>query len=108
MARKLKEKVEAVLRDRPATRNSDKLLITEYWRCFHPEQIASNEAGDWVQLDRIFFLTSPESIVRARRLIQHKDGKYPATDPVVLERRSKEKGVRFTINGDNPDRYLPE
>jgi hypothetical protein len=109
MARALKEKVEAILRDRPETRNNDKLLVMEYWRTFHEDSIARNEIGDWVLLSSLIDLTAPEGITRARRLIQHKDKKYPATDPVVIERRKREKGVRFTINKeDNPDQYLPE
>lgn len=107
MARQLKEKVEAILRDYPDTRNSDKKLVAEFWRCFNAESVATNEAGTWVRLEDVFDLTSPESIGRNRRLIQNKEGKYQATDPVVIERRKKEKGVRFTINSANPDHYLP-
>jgi hypothetical protein len=69
--------------------------------------IASNEAGHWVLLSSLMDLTSSETIRRCRQLIQNKDGKYPATDPVVFERRKKEKGVKFTINSESPERYLP-
>ena len=106
MARSIKDKVEAILRDRPDTRNSDKRLIIEYWRCFHPTFIATNGAGDWILLEQIMNLTSADTIARCRQKIQE-GGKYQATDAVVLERRKKEKGVRFTINSEDPDRYLP-
>jgi len=108
MARSIKDKVEAILEYNEDARNSHKILIKKYWKAFDSANVSTNEAGDWVLLDRIILMTSPETIRRTCQLLQNKEGKYPPTDPVVLERRKREKGVRFTINGDNPERYLPD
>ena len=106
MARAIKDKVEAILRDRPDTRNSDKRLVIEYWRCFHPQFVATNEVGDWILLENIMDLTSADTIARCRQKIQE-DGKFLATDIVVRERRQKEKKIRMTINSAEPDIHLP-
>ena len=102
-----KGKVEYVLSKNEQARNSDKILIELYWKTWDRKFIAENDAGDWVLLRNMVYLTSPESIRRCRQKFQE-EGQYPATDPVVIERRNKEKGVRFTINKENFDRYLPD
>lgn len=107
MARSIKEKTEYVLDQYPDSRNSDKLLVELYWKTWDAQHIATNEAGSWVLLERVIYMTSPDSITRCRRKFQE-EGMYPATDPVVIERRSKERKVRATINDRDFDANLPD
>lgn len=107
MSRSIKEKTEYVLQYNPQTRNSDKLLVEIFWKTWDRAHISENDAGDWVHLSKIIFMTSPDSITRCRRKFQE-DGLYPATDPIVIERRKKERKIRATINQPNFDQHLPD
>lgn len=107
MSRSIKDKTEYVLQHHPQTRNSDKLLVEIFWKTWDRAHISENDAGDWVHLSKIIYMTSSDSITRCRRKFQE-EGKYPATDPVVIERRSKEKKVRASINSDYFDQHLPD
>lgn len=81
-AKKVKENILTILEEFPETRNNDKLLMLRYW-----------ELCDDVNLHNEFeetFLasaTSPESIRRARQLIQSKGLFLPTEDEVIRRRR---------------------
>lgn len=86
--KKIKDRVEEVLRDYPQTRNSDKLLLLTIWererKFFYPEK----QFGE-LNLKELGKLTSLHTITRVRRSIQHEEDKYPPTSVKVMERRSK-------------------
>lgn len=94
--RSIKNKVEAILREYPNTRNSDHLLLATYWQMFDRELIANNEAGDWIHISKVPELTSPESIRRYRQIIQG-EGKYLATDTVIKGRRKKASQIAAQV-----------
>jgi hypothetical protein len=78
----IRENVEAILAKHPSTRNNDKDLMLTYW-----EEIDNVELGN--RFEFIFFATSPESIRRARQLIQE-EGSYLPDDEVIAKRRGRE------------------
>jgi hypothetical protein len=81
----VRENVEKLLREIPATRSNDKLLMLTYW-----EDIDGIEIGN--RFDFVFRATSPESIRRARQLIQSED-KYLPSEKVVAIRRGRQSGM---------------
>jgi hypothetical protein len=85
--RTIRDNVEEILRDYPYTRNSDKKLIIKYWEIV--DKISMNSIDEFLH-GFMVKATNPESIRRARQLIQE-EGKYLPTDPTVLERRRKKQ-----------------
>ena len=81
----LKEKVRAVLKDIPETRNSDKRLTVEFWKRFQPEYIVS---GKYILLDDIGVLQSATYISRARAEVQNDDKQYPPTSFEIAKKRN--------------------
>ena len=73
----LKNKVESVLRDVPATRNSDRLLSVRLWKKYYPG--AFTEDKKYIKVDALRYLPTQASIQRIRAMIQHDEGKYPPT-----------------------------
>lgn len=94
----LKDKVEATLKNYPQTRNSDVELTLFLWVTFYQEHLEWQQEGErWVvDLKMVSRLPSEDKIARFRRKFQELD-MYSATDPVVLERRNREKKVKATI-----------
>jgi hypothetical protein len=85
----VKNQVAEVLdRSQPA-RDEDRILISEFYRKWHPEFIHN---GCWVNVDNIVKLTSPETITRIRRKFQE-EGKYEASPEVKLKRKGREEKV---------------
>jgi acyl dehydratase len=110
---KLSHKVLAILRDQPQTRNDDIDLTLWIWYEYFREHlewqepVAPNTEGRWiVSLTSVRALPSEDKISRFRRKIneasrEFPEGRYRATDPVVLARRMKEERVRSTIKTTN-------
>lgn len=93
----LRDNVESLMANFPASRSDDKLLIALYWK-YH-DKIEIYEDGKIYINDVIGKATSSESITRARRLVQ-KEGLYPATPEVQAERRGKAAKMKgLTLGG---------
>jgi hypothetical protein len=91
--RTIRENVEAILAAYPGTRNNDKELMLEYWETVDKVDLRN-------RFDFIFFATSPESIRRARQLIQE-EGRYLPDDKVVSIRRGRQQQmVRAVRKGE--------
>lgn len=103
---RLKDKVKVILRNYPDTRNSDKLLVEQYWKTWDKDSIASNEYGDWVLLSNLIKMTNPNTIIRARQKI-NEEGEFLATEEIVKFRRKREKLVRNSITRGIVD-LIPE
>lgn len=88
-----KQYVEEILKKDVLARNDDKHLMTVYWK--------EVDGVDMNNFESSFFerATQPESISRARRLIQHQ-GKYMPTDSVLRGRRAKEFAMKKSILSD--------
>jgi hypothetical protein len=84
---KAKELVTKCLEQDIRCRNSDLYLILMVWqrmqhiKCFIPYEEMNK-------------MIKPETITRCRRQIQNTEGRLVATDPVVFNRRNKEKILR--------------
>lgn len=86
---RIDQAVERVLKNYPATRDSDRLLILSVW------WLQDNSFADRDNFIEFFKHKAymPESITRARRKLQE-DGKYLATKKVEEERYKKFKEAR--------------
>jgi len=84
----VEERVRWLLEKHPQARNSDIYLIILYWRKFDGLPL-------WFPKNYIFGdekVTSPASIVRARRKIQER-GELLPTDPEILRKRRRLQAV---------------
>lgn len=99
---KLKAQVETLLREVPATRDSDISLMIEVWRRFYPQFVktgSTGEAGVW--LKDLFSLPREDHIKRIRAHFQNDCGKYlPASLEVVRQRRINEEFWREEMNSN--------
>ena len=89
----LEHRVASILNTNIDSRNSDTVLVVEYWRRFNQKYIH----GDAIRLDEYGELERPDSIIRARRAVQYDCGLFEAL-PDVKKRRgklSKEAAERF-------------
>jgi hypothetical protein len=84
--KKIKEKVRIMLRDNPATRDSDALLAIEFWKqYFYIDTFLTHN-----QINRLLEIIqyAPESMIgRYRQQIQYDEGLYPASPEVEAERK---------------------
>lgn len=87
-----------ILRDQEAARNNDWSLIAYYMVKHHPKLVRRVPDGPegngaaYAYLADLKHVTSAETIIRARRIIQNDLGAFPPTDPEVMKaRRIKEK-----------------
>jgi hypothetical protein len=74
------DRVESFLKTNPKYRNSDRLLMLDYW---YKQGLELSKEQRTIFLDKC---TTPESITRARRLLMEK---YPASKEVEDERFTK-------------------
>jgi hypothetical protein len=87
-AKEVRDSVLQILEQYPETRDDDRQLMLRYW-----------STVDHIHFDFTFpqsFVeraTSPESITRARRLIQA-SGLFTATEEAVIRRRKRETELR--------------
>ena len=88
----LKDHVESVLRDFPDTRNSDVTLTLYVWLRVGGDKVfeIDGKEGKFIRLKDIIGLPSEDKVSRIRRKFQE-ENKYPATDPIVIQKRSKER-----------------
>lgn len=86
---KLTEMVEAVLRDLPASRDSDITLTIEIWRRFYPEKLKGGLSGmpQYVYLEDLFEMPREDNIKRIRAKFQNERGLYPPTTWEIAEAR---------------------
>ena len=86
----IKLKVIHLLKEDPATRNSDKLLLEKFY--------LSSE-------NKIILLTTvtvtPETVIRARRDIQHKNPELKADKFTQMQRASKQESMRSFLGKAN-------
>ena len=94
--------VRYILAHFPNARSDDKLLLLYYWRMADKIDIP---AEVWRQI--MTKATTPETITRMRRKIQHDDGNYPARGEVEKGRMEKAGLYRslFAKGGKGLDEY---
>src|SRR6476646_10498475 len=63
----IQEKIAWLLNHYPATRDSDTALEIKFWQEFQPELLD----GEYVELKKLYKLTKPTTITRARAKIQN-------------------------------------
>ena len=76
--KEVKKLVEQILAEDERARNDDKWLIY---------RVLSHYTKVYIPFEDFEKIPSYETITRARRLIQNKEGKYLPTDPEVLKKR---------------------
>lgn len=84
----LKQAVHDILRDTPATRNSDVLLTIEVWRKFFPKVIKmgqSEKEGIW--LEDLYWLPREDNVKRVRAHWQNDMGMFLPTEWVIAKAR---------------------
>lgn len=82
--RKLKDKVEYVLKNYENTRNDDIELTIVIWQVFH-------NVGDAISLEQLKTLPRELSIAKMRQVIQNKENKYFPTDLAIARKRGIEE-----------------
>lgn len=94
----VKQNVLTILRNNPKTRDSDNLLIFNYW--FNYDDLVDNTKLIDLCLDEVLKLTPASSIFRARQLIQNDpvNPLYPPTDYMKNRRNINEPKVRKFCN----------
>lgn len=93
---KLKDQVEAVLKQNPESRNSDITLTILIWERYYPQFVLVSKAtgAKGISLDSLYHLPSQDGIKRYRASFQNstKNPKYlPTSLEVVRQRRIKEE-----------------
>ena len=87
----LKQKVENVMREFPATRNCDIKLTKKLWRMYFADSIVFLRSEWYVRFDDLEKMPRESAIVRIRAMIQNKDKKYVPTDKDVAFLRGFEE-----------------
>jgi hypothetical protein len=99
--KKIKPRVEFILKHNEASRNDDTTLCFLYWLKFEAlgtgltlENIKKvfNNHSDLLSLKGM--LTPPESITRVRRVIQCKEGNYLPRKEVIKERFERQNNIK--------------
>jgi hypothetical protein len=84
----LKKVVEAMLRDNPATRNSDIELTIAIWKKYYPHFVIVSKTGtEYIPLLTLFELPREDNIKRARAFIQNEKKKYLPTEWAIATKR---------------------
>lgn len=86
----IRENVEVILAKYPSARDNDKMLMMMYWE----DVDGIKDIGN--RFDFIFKATSPETIVRARRLIQE-EGKHLPSSEAVAVRRGRQRAMTQAV-----------
>lgn len=106
----LKAMVEEVLREIPATRDSDIKLTIEVWRRFYPEKVHWDKDGKhYVLLQDLYALPREDNVKRIRAHFQNDpdNPQYPPTTlEVALERGMEEQHWRRALGLANSFRQL--
>lgn len=100
----LKTQIENILRDTPATRDSDITLMIEVWNRYYPHAIMTGSSGKKaVLLDNMYDLPREDNIKRMRAHIQNVDKKYlPTTWSVAKQRKINEQEWKTYIRSITP------
>lgn len=94
-----RKNVLRLLKEHPATRNDDKILVFQYWREIDQVKDNSGKVISFLPYSEIMRATTIETIIRVRRLIQA-EGRYLPTDPKIREKRMKRsKQIRQIMRG---------
>lgn len=92
--KKLKDKIEYILREYPKTRNSDIRLTIELWKRFHRSSLVQNKNGSiFVPLENLFELPREDNIKRVRAKTQNVDLKYLPTNWEIAKKRGIQENV---------------
>lgn len=86
----IRDNVETILHADEESRGNDKRLIMLYWKQIDNVDFSKFES-EFVEK-----ATMPESIRRARQLIQE-EGKYLPNDEIVLKRRARQSDMKNSI-----------
>lgn len=78
----------------PQARDSDKMLLMLYWKVIDKVNMDGNGRELFDSFMKL--ATAPESITRARRLIQE-EGLYPSSKAVSEERKKRQEDYRDAI-----------
>lgn len=91
-----KQKVADILKEKPATRDSDSLLYAHYIYRFHNHLVRKDsEDKAVIRLADLDHLPPSETIRRCRQIIQNNDNLYlPTTLAVRKARKIKEENYR--------------
>lgn len=91
-----KQKVRMVLEAHPQARNSDLTLMAHYLHTFRRHLVEYDSEGKpYLYLNKFKEMASPETLIRARRIIQNDDNEFLPTSPAVRKaRRIKEENYR--------------
>lgn len=87
------DKTKFLLQTIPQSRDSDKVLIWEFWR--HEGWIFNNYSDFAIEEKSFMKATSTESICRARRMIQ---SKFPELQP-TSEKVRRQRGIKEATKG---------
>lgn len=85
---RIRDMVEAVLRNIPESRNSDITLMIEVWRRYHNKKLLTftHLVGDFVSTSSLYDLPREDNIKRIRAAF-NAEGKYYPTDWKVAKKR---------------------
>ena len=88
---KLRDQVEAVLKELPETRNSDITLTIEIWKRYFPQRIKTGKSGEQgIWLKDLYDLPREDNVKRVRASF-NAQGKYYPTDWKVAKGRGIEE-----------------
>ncbi|MEG0580384.1 MAG: hypothetical protein RR490_10755 [Niameybacter sp.] len=91
----IRENVEAILREHVHTRSDDKALLLRYWTDIDDLM----DVDGWLSIGGFLQVaTPPESITRARRLVQQLNPEL-APEEVVENRRQRETSMKDALKG---------
>lgn len=83
----LKDKVEDILKRYPQSRDCDVKLCNAFLVEYHRESLRKNEDGDlYIRLIDRYNVTSDDDIIRLRRVLQNKEGKYLPSENIKQKR----------------------
>jgi len=106
--RNLKSKILTILRDIPATRDSDILLMHEVWKKYYPEKVKKTSTGDFgIYFKDMFNIPREDDCKRIRALIQNEDGKFlPTSWAVAKQRKINEEEWREYLKTHTQEQLL--
>jgi hypothetical protein len=85
---KLKDQVEIILNDFPASRDSDVTLMIALWKKFYSVHIKTTSTGDsGIYLKSLYTLPREDNIKRVRCVIQNDEHRLLPTDSRVRRKR---------------------
>lgn len=100
----VKSNVQQIMLRHPQTRNDDKLLMVKYWK--EVDGLSMNSHTDFFVNDFLTKSTAPESITRARRMVQEEarrnnDQRFLPSNEVASMRKEAEQSMLDMVrNGE--------